>query len=78
MSKRVGMKRRKSLNPLLLLDYRCYAPDGKIGTNYPPALTQVGCWLGCCCLQEGVPRVRPAPCSGCVSMSPLQACVACC
>lgn len=35
-----GAKPRKSLNPLVLLDYRCYVDGGKIGVNYPPRVTQ--------------------------------------
>ena len=34
-------KPKHSVNPTVLLDYRCYAPGGKIGTDYPPELTQV-------------------------------------
>lgn len=31
---------RKSLNPLVLLDYRCYVEGGKLGKNYPPEVKQ--------------------------------------
>lgn len=41
VGKRRGAKRRAGLNPMVLLDYRCYVPGGKIGTNYPPRLQQV-------------------------------------
>ena len=34
-------KPKRYINPMVLLDYRCYAPGGKIGTDYPPELTQV-------------------------------------
>ena len=34
-------KPKMSVNPTVLLDYRCYAPGGEIGTDYPPELTQV-------------------------------------
>ncbi|MEW5319050.1 MAG: hypothetical protein WDW38_010226 [Sanguina aurantia] len=31
-----GAKPRKNMNPMLLLDYRCYVPAGKLHTSYPP------------------------------------------
>ena len=34
--KKIGAKLRRSINPTLLLDYRCYVPGGEVGTNYPP------------------------------------------
>jgi len=40
VSKRLNAKRRRAVNPLVLLDYRCYAPKGKIGVAYPPQVTQ--------------------------------------
>ncbi len=33
-------KHATSLNPLLLFDYRCHAPGGAIGFNYPDKLKQ--------------------------------------
>jgi hypothetical protein len=40
VSKRLGAKKRRSLNPLIVLDYRCHVEGGKLGTNYPPVVTQ--------------------------------------
>ena len=36
---------QKSVNPQVLLDYRCHAPDGKIGTSYPHKFTKCIKWL---------------------------------
>ncbi len=33
-------KPRRSTNPMVVLDYRCYVEDGQIGTNYDPTLRQ--------------------------------------
>jgi hypothetical protein len=33
-----GAKPRRSVNPMLLLDYRCDLPTGRIGTDYDPTL----------------------------------------
>lgn len=33
---------RKSINPMVLFDYRCYVPGGKIGTDYDPKVGQTG------------------------------------
>jgi hypothetical protein len=41
VSKRLGAKPKRTLNPMIVLDYRCYVDSGKIGTNYPPSLAQV-------------------------------------
>lgn len=38
--KKPRAKMKRSINPMLLLDYRCYVPGGKIGLDYPPELTQ--------------------------------------
>eukprot|EP00798_Chlamydomonas_sp_ICE-L_P018468 gene18468-24959_t len=37
-----ALKRPLAADPQLLLDYRCYLPDGhdKLGTNYPPQIQQ--------------------------------------
>ncbi|PNH02334.1 hypothetical protein TSOC_011711 [Tetrabaena socialis] len=35
-----GGKARKSVNPMVVLDYRCYVPGGKIGVDYDPQLKQ--------------------------------------
>jgi len=40
VTKRLGARARKSTNPLILLDYRCYVEGGKIGTAYPEPVTQ--------------------------------------
>ncbi len=42
VSKKLNGKRRRTLNPLVLLDYRCYAEGGAIGTAFPPDVAQVG------------------------------------
>ncbi|GFR47810.1 hypothetical protein Agub_g9587 [Astrephomene gubernaculifera] len=40
VSKVRGAKMRRSVNPMVVLDYRCYVEGGKIGTNYDPQLRQ--------------------------------------
>ncbi len=55
VSKKLLAKPRRNLNPLILLDYRCYAPDGKIGTAFDPQLTQVRmCVCVCVCASASV------------------------
>lgn len=44
VSKKLNAKPKRSINPMVVLDYRCYSPGHKIGTNYPPELSQVG-WV---------------------------------
>lgn len=40
--KKLNAKMKRSINPMVLLDYRCHAPGGRIGTDYPPELDKVG------------------------------------
>ena len=40
MGKRYKARLKRSLNPMVVLDYRCYTEGGTIGTNYPPELKQ--------------------------------------
>ncbi|KAG2488696.1 hypothetical protein HYH03_012697 [Edaphochlamys debaryana] len=35
-----GAKRKRSVNPMVVMDYRCFVEGGKIGTNYPPQVKQ--------------------------------------
>ncbi|PNW72358.1 hypothetical protein CHLRE_16g672049v5 [Chlamydomonas reinhardtii] len=35
-----GAKPRRSVNPMVVLDYRCYTPGGQLGTNYDPQLKE--------------------------------------
>ncbi len=38
--KRPKARVRKSTNPMVLFDYRCYAKDGRIGKDFDPTLRQ--------------------------------------
>ncbi|KAJ9513587.1 hypothetical protein QJQ45_006097 [Haematococcus lacustris] len=40
VSKRPLAKRRKTVNPLVLLDYRCYVEGGELGTHLPGPVKQ--------------------------------------
>lgn len=40
VSKRLKSKLKTTVNPMVLLDYRCYVEGGAIGINYPPKLKQ--------------------------------------
>lgn len=40
MGKARGAKPRRSVNPMVVLDYRCYTPGGQLGTNYDPQLKE--------------------------------------
>ena len=48
--KKPSSRPRRSTNPMVLLDYRCYAPGGKIGKDYPPELTQARASVDTHCL----------------------------
>ncbi len=39
MLKELGARSKSGLDPMILLDYRCYVKGGALGTNYPPELT---------------------------------------
>ncbi len=52
VTKRPKARVRKSINPLTLLDYRCWVEGGKIGTRYPESVTKVGAHPTCVCLKK--------------------------
>ncbi|GAX73008.1 hypothetical protein CEUSTIGMA_g460.t1 [Chlamydomonas eustigma] len=63
--KKIGSKPKRTVNPMVLLDYRCYANGGKIGTDYPLDLAKCLTKLSSLTVQEimeqyGFPMQRHA------------------
>jgi hypothetical protein len=40
VTKKFKARTRRSINPMLLMDYRCYVEGGELGTRYDPPLAQ--------------------------------------